>query len=95
MRFFDSPKSKITTFLAVPRFVLRKGKLMSLIYFHILLISIAIVFSLGFGLWEASAYSHVVRMIDLVAAIGSFAVAFGLIFYLVWFIKKKMPAMKR
>ena len=67
---------------------------MSLIYFHMFLISTGIVFSFGFGFWELSSFSASHKTLDLATAIGSFVFAVGLTVYLIWFIKKKKPEMK-
>ena len=66
---------------------------MSLIYFHILLISSAIVFALWFGQWEFSAYFNTHQILDLASGIGSLVISILLGIYFVWFIKKKFPTM--
>ena len=66
---------------------------MSLIYFHMVLISTAILFSIGLGIWELGSFSNVHRILDLGVGIGSFVFALGLACYLIWFIKKKKPTM--
>ena len=68
---------------------IRDNATMSLIYFHILLIATAIVFAVGFGAWEFSAYAKAAKTIDLASSIGSFLAGAGLFVYLVWFIKKR------
>jgi len=64
---------------------------MSLIYFHIFLMSTGIIFSFGFGLWELSSFSASHKVLDLAMAIASFVFAVGLAVYLIWFVKKKKP----
>jgi len=66
---------------------------MSLIYFHIFLMSCGILFSLGFSLWEFSAYASLHKLFDLVTAVISLVFSIGLLLYLIWFIKKKKPYM--
>ncbi|MBI4358403.1 MAG: hypothetical protein HY584_03815 [Candidatus Omnitrophica bacterium] len=66
---------------------------MSLIYFHIALITVAVIFSLGVGLWEFGAYSDSRKWMDLAAAIVSFLFSLGALIYLVWFVRKKKPTM--
>ena len=61
---------------------------MSLIYFHIFLISCAIIFGAGFGFWELAHFKATGALIDLISAIGSFLAAAGLALYLAWFLKK-------
>lgn len=67
---------------------------MSLIYFHIFLISVGIVFSLGFGIWELSQFSATAKMFDLITGVVAFIFSSGLLIYLIWFIRKKKPQMK-
>jgi len=67
---------------------------MSLINFHIFLISTATIFGFWFGSWEFAAFSHSKSYIDLAAAIGSTAASFALAIYLIWFVKKKKPMLK-
>ena len=66
---------------------------MSLVQFHIILISVSILFGIGFGFWEMAhcAASHC--MIDRGTGIASFAAAAALAVYLVWFLRrlKKRP----
>ena len=66
---------------------------MSLIYFHMFLISTGVIFSFGFGLWELGHFSNAHKHIDLITGIVSFAFAFLLLCYLIWFVKKKKPTM--
>ena len=62
---------------------------MSLIQFHIVLISVSILFGTGFGFWEMahSASSHC--MVDRWTGIASFAAAAGLAVYLARFIGRR------
>ncbi len=66
---------------------------MSLIYFHIGLISIATLFGVAVGFWELNAYAKSAKVVDLAAGIGFFVIAAGLAIYLIWFIQKKKPGM--
>lgn len=66
---------------------------MSLIYFHIFLITTGVAFSLGFGLREFGNFSASHKTIDLITGAGSFVFAVLLASYLIWFIKKKKPTM--
>ena len=61
---------------------------MSLIHFHIFLISVSILFGIGFGFWEMAhcAASHC--MVDRWTGIASFAAAGALSLYLVWFLRR-------
>lgn len=67
---------------------------MSLVYFHIFLMSTAIVFAFAFGIWETENYSSAKKIFDLIMAVFSFIFSIGLSVYLAWFIKKKKPFMK-
>jgi len=67
---------------------------MSLIYFHIFLMSAGILFSFAFTLWEQVHYGNSHKLFDLAGAIISAIFTAGLIVYLIWFIKKKKPHMK-
>ncbi|PIQ85793.1 MAG: hypothetical protein COV74_07175 [Candidatus Omnitrophica bacterium CG11_big_fil_rev_8_21_14_0_20_45_26] len=66
---------------------------MSLIYFHIFLMSVAVVFAGGFGLWEAQLFQRSHQTLDLVTAVSSVILGIGILIYLIWFIRKKKPAM--
>ncbi len=68
---------------------------MSLIYFHIFLISTGILFSFGFALWELGNFDALHKMVDLIMVFGSFLFGIVLFIYLIWFIKKKKPQMNR
>ncbi len=68
---------------------------MSLIYFHIFLMSTGVLFSFGFALWEFSNFGTSHKIVDLLTAAGSFVFGVALFIYLVWFIKKKKPQMNR
>ena len=65
---------------------------MSLIHFHIFLISVSILFGIGFGFWEIAHSAGSKCMIDCWTGIASFAAAAVLAAYLTWFccrLKKK------
>ena len=68
---------------------------MSLVYFHIFLISVGILFSLGFGFWELNQHAQTGLTFDLATGIAAFAFGVLLAGYLAWFIKKKKPTMGR
>ena len=68
---------------------------MSLIYFHIFLMSCGVLFSLGFSFWEFSNYTANQHMFDLITGAVSLVFLMGLLVYLVWFIKKKKPFMNQ
>jgi len=61
---------------------------MSLIYFHIVLISSSIVFAAGFGGWEILNYSQTRILEDLGTGIMSLAFAVAMTVYLILFIRK-------
>lgn len=61
---------------------------MSLIQFHILLISISIFFGAGFGIWEMVRYAGSSERIDLWTGIASFAASGGFSVYLAWFLRR-------
>ena len=67
---------------------------MSLVYFHITLMTIAVFFSFGFGFWEIANFSALHKQADLWVAAASFVFSAGTACYLVWFIRKKKPQMK-
>jgi hypothetical protein len=61
--------------------------MMSLIFFHIALISTTILFAFGLGIWGIEHYLRFHQSIDLWTGIGSFAVSILFAFYLGWFIR--------
>ena len=61
---------------------------MSLVQFHILLISISILFGVGFGFWEMAHYAGSHSRLDFGTGAASFAAALGLALYLFWFIRR-------
>jgi len=61
---------------------------MSLIYFHIFLISVAVLFSFGVGFWGFDSYASSQAAADLWTGIGSIVFAFLLICYLFVFLKR-------
>jgi len=67
---------------------------MSLIYFHIFLISTGILFSLGFSVWEFVNYQINHAAFDFIVATLSGCFTIGLFIYLIWFIKTKKSQMK-
>ena len=67
---------------------------MSLIYFHIALISSGIAFFSFFSIWELGSFADTHKAFDLAMAISSFIFSFALACYLIWFLKKKKPLMK-
>ena len=67
---------------------------MSLIYFHVVLIAAAIVFSLGFGLRELHHFGNFNQIPDLLTALGSLAGAFLFAVYLFWFVGKNREKFK-
>ena len=66
---------------------------MSLIHFHIFLISVSILFGVGFGFWEWAHAGGTRCMIDCWTGRASFAAAGLLAAYLFWFVRriKKNP----
>ena len=67
---------------------------MSLVYFHIFLITVAVIFAAGFGFWELARFGNTDSQTDLWVSVVSFVFALGSAVYLAWFIKKKKPSMK-
>jgi len=63
----------------------------SLKAFHIVLISLSSLLSLGFGAWSARAWRVSDDGVYLALAIVSFLLAAGLAIYIVWFAKKVRP----
>ena len=55
---------------------------MHLIWFHRVLIAAAIIFFIGFGIWELSGFRATGELMALVLAVGSFAAAAALGLYL-------------
>ena len=67
---------------------------MSLLQFHIVLISAAILLSAGLGFWGLNQYgiSHGLEFVFVAGS--SFLLGMLLAGYLVWFITKKLPRFK-
>lgn len=61
---------------------------MNLRWFHALLILLSAALAALFGVWCLDQYGRQDGIGSLVAAIGSFGVAFGLIVYDSWFLRK-------
>ena len=61
---------------------------MNLRWFHALLILFSAALAVLFGLWCLDLYRQQGVIANLVAAIASFAVSFGLIVYDSWFLRK-------
>jgi len=68
---------------------------MSLIYFHIFLMVTSIVFSFFMGIQVMGIYWNHKLTIDLVCGVGSFVFGLSVLIYLVWFIRHKLPLMKK
>ena len=68
---------------------------MSLLYFHVALISIAALFAVYFGFWELAAYADSNAQVDWWTGMAFLVIAAATAVYLFWFIRKKMPAMKK
>ncbi len=68
---------------------------MSLLQFHIVLISAAILLALGLGAWAYEAYRASPNFLMGMTAIGSLILGFVLAVYLAWFITKKLPRFKK
>ena len=60
---------------------------MSLETAHKILISTAVLFFCGYGLWELRGYSHVGEVGALLRGVGSLLAAVGLGVYLRWFLR--------
>ena len=60
---------------------------MNLRWFHALLILLSAALAVLFGLWCLDLYRTEDGIATLVAAIGSFAVSFGLVMYDSWFLR--------
>jgi hypothetical protein len=61
---------------------------MSLICFHIILISTTLIFFFGLGVWGVENFVRSNKILDLLTGIGSFAACVLFAYYLVWFVKK-------
>jgi hypothetical protein len=61
---------------------------MNLRWFHALLILLSAVLAVVFGVWCLGLYGRGDGIANLVAAIASFAVSFGLVVYDSWFLRK-------
>jgi hypothetical protein len=61
---------------------------MNLRWFHALLILLSAVVAVLFGVWCLGLYGREGGTGSLIAAIAAFAVAFGLVFYDSWFLRK-------
>ncbi len=67
---------------------------MSLLQFHIVLISAAILLSAGLGFWGIHEY-EITHSLNSAATAGvSFLTGIGFVIYLVWFVAKKLPRFK-
>lgn len=60
---------------------------MSLETAHKILISTAVLFFLGYAMWELRGYSHVGEVGALLRGVGSLLAAVGLAVYLRWFLR--------
>ncbi len=67
---------------------------MSLRAFHIFFILVSIAFFLGFGVREIHFHELNGQSLDLLMAIGSFALGAAASVYLVWFVKRKRTAIR-
>ncbi len=65
---------------------------MSLLYFHVVLIGSAVLFSFGLGVWEIEHYFRTKNIWDGLTGIGSFAAAAILAVYLGGFVRKNFKA---
>ena len=61
---------------------------MSLVQFHIVLISVSILFGIGFGFWEMAHYTGSHCRMDCWTGIASFAAAAALSVYLLCFLRR-------
>jgi len=61
---------------------------MSLKAFHILFIAVSAILALGFGLWAFSEYRKSGDIMLLIAGLGAFGGAAGLVVYGRWFLRK-------
>ena len=67
---------------------------MSLLYFHALLISCAVIFFTGFGVWELHAYQATHRAPELVMCVFAFVAGLAFLIYLIWFVRTKILTAK-
>ncbi len=61
---------------------------MSLKGFHVFFIAVALILTLGFGVWEIRDYADAGKPGSLYLGVGSFAVAVLLAVYGAWFLRK-------
>jgi uncharacterized membrane protein YcjF (UPF0283 family) len=61
---------------------------MNLRWFHALLILLSAGLAVLFGVWCLDQYRREDGVANLIAAVGAFAVSFGLIVYDSWFLRK-------
>jgi hypothetical protein len=61
---------------------------MNLRWFHALLILMSAALAVLFGVWCLNVYARENGVANLVAAIASFGVSFGLVVYDSWFLRK-------
>jgi uncharacterized membrane protein YcjF (UPF0283 family) len=61
---------------------------MSLRWFHALLILLSAALAVLFGVWCLDQYRREDGVASLIAAVGAFAVSFGLVVYDSWFLRK-------
>jgi hypothetical protein len=61
---------------------------MSLKTFHIIFVSVAILLTVGFGIWGVRDYQATDNRTSLYMGLGSFLVTLVLAVYGVWFLKK-------
>ena len=68
---------------------------MSLLRFHIVLITAAILLSAGLGFWGLEEYGAAPNRLTALTAVLSFSLGAVLVIYLVWFVTKKLPRFKK
>jgi xanthine/uracil permease len=68
---------------------------MSLLRFHIVLITAAILLSAGLGFWALREYGAAPDAMTALMAAASFFLGAVLAVYLTWFITKKLPRFKK
>ena len=61
---------------------------MNLRWFHALLILLSAALAVLFGVWCLSLYGREDGVANVLAAVAAFAVAFGLVVYDSWFLRK-------
>ena len=61
---------------------------MNLRWFHALLILLSAALAVLFGVWCLDQYRREDGVANLIAAVGAFAVSFGLVVYDSWFLRK-------